>query len=103
MCNRIGPRQEFVDAAIRMAVEDLADHIDQVGVRIDAVEFAGLDQRSNDRPGNKGSWPDVHDRLNRLLSGWSAYFSHGTRVPAYRAIDAHVYDRVRNFLAGDTM
>jgi RNA-directed DNA polymerase len=49
-------------------------------------------------PGNKGSWPDVHDRLNRLLSGWSAYFSHGTRVPAYRAIDAHVYDRVRNFL-----
>jgi hypothetical protein len=29
------------------------------------------------------------------LGGWSAYFSHGTRVPAYRAIDAHVYDRVR--------
>ena len=35
-------------------------------------------------PGNKGSWPDVHDRLNRLLSGWSAYFSHGTRVPAWK-------------------
>jgi len=49
-------------------------------------------------PGNKGSWPDVRDRLNRLLNGWSAYFSHGTRVPAYRAVDAHVYDRVRNFL-----
>jgi RNA-directed DNA polymerase len=49
-------------------------------------------------PGNKGSWPDVRDRLNKLLSGWSAYFSHGTRVPAYRAVDAHVYDRVRNFL-----
>ncbi len=49
-------------------------------------------------PGNKGSWPDVRDRLNRLLIGWSAYFSHGTRVPAYRAVDAHVYDRVRNFL-----
>jgi RNA-directed DNA polymerase len=49
-------------------------------------------------PGNKGSWPEVRDRLNRLLSGWSAYFSHGTRVPAYRAVDAHVYDRVRNFL-----
>ena len=48
--------------------------------------------------GNKGSWPDVRDRLNRLLSGWSAYFSHGTRVPAYRAVDAHVYDRVQNFL-----
>jgi RNA-directed DNA polymerase len=49
-------------------------------------------------PGNKGSWPDVRDRLNRLLNGWSAYFSHGSRVPAYRAVDAHVYDRVRNFL-----
>ena len=49
-------------------------------------------------PGNKGSWPDVRDRLNKLLIGWSAYFSHGTRVPAYRAVDAHVYDRVRNFL-----
>src|SRR6476659_2352067 len=50
MCSGIGPRQELVDAAIRMAVDDLADHIDQVGVRIDAVEFAGLDQRSNDLP-----------------------------------------------------
>src|SRR6476620_6620480 len=50
MCSGIGPRQELVDAAIGMAVDDLADHIDQVGVRIDAVEFAGLDQRSNDRP-----------------------------------------------------
>ena len=49
-------------------------------------------------PGNKGSWPDVRDRLNRLLSDWSAYFNHGTRVPAYRAVDAHVYDRVQNFL-----
>ena len=49
-------------------------------------------------PGNKGSWPQVRDQLNRLLSGWSAYFSHGTRVPVYRAVDAHVYDRVQNFL-----
>jgi RNA-directed DNA polymerase len=49
-------------------------------------------------PGNNGSWPEVRDQLNRLLSGWSAYFSYGTRVPAYRAVDAHVYDRVRHFL-----
>ena len=54
-------------------------------------------------PGNKGSWPEVRDQLNRLLSGWSAYFSYGTRVPAYRAVDAHVYDRVRHFSAGVTM
>ncbi|HSA80904.1 MAG TPA: reverse transcriptase domain-containing protein, partial [Geminicoccaceae bacterium] len=49
-------------------------------------------------PGNMGAWPDVRDRLNRLLRGWSAYFGYGTRLPAYRAIDNHVYDRVRHFL-----
>jgi RNA-directed DNA polymerase len=49
-------------------------------------------------PGNKGPWPVVRDQLNRLLRGWSTYFSYGTRLPAYRAIDNHVYDRVRHFL-----
>ncbi|MEJ2087214.1 MAG: group II intron reverse transcriptase/maturase [Gammaproteobacteria bacterium] len=49
-------------------------------------------------PGNVGAWPAVRDRLNRLLGGWSAYFCHGTRLPAYRAIDNHVYERVRHFL-----
>ena len=48
--------------------------------------------------GNKGKWPDVRDRLNRLLLGWSAYFGYGTRLQAYRAVDHHVYDRVRHFL-----
>jgi RNA-directed DNA polymerase len=50
-------------------------------------------------PGNKGSWPQVRNRLNGLLAGWSAYFSYGTRAPAYRAVDRHVCDRVRRFLA----
>ena len=49
-------------------------------------------------PGNMGTWPEVRDRLNRLLRGWAGYFSHGTRMPAYRAVDNHVYERVRNFL-----
>ncbi len=49
-------------------------------------------------PGNIGAWPDVRDRLNRLLRGWSTYFGYGTRLPAYRAVDNHVYDRVRHFL-----
>ena len=49
-------------------------------------------------PGNQGTWPSVCDQLNRLLRGWSAYFSYGTRLLAYRAIDNHVYDRVRHFL-----
>src|SRR4051812_48932719 len=49
-------------------------------------------------PGNMGPWPEVRDRLNRLLRGWARYFSHGTRMPAYRAVDNQVYDRVRNLL-----
>jgi len=48
--------------------------------------------------GNKAPWPEVCTRLNRLLLGWAAYFGYGTRLPAYRAVDNHVYDRVRAFL-----
>jgi RNA-directed DNA polymerase len=51
------------------------------------------------KPGNKGSWPQSRGKLNRLLAGWSAYFSYGTRAPAYKAVDQHVCDRVRRFLA----
>jgi RNA-directed DNA polymerase len=50
-------------------------------------------------PGNNGSWATVRDRLNAILRGWSTYFGYGTRLHAYRAIDHHVYDRVRHFLA----
>jgi len=49
-------------------------------------------------PANQGTWPEVRDRLNALLRGWAGYFGYGTRRKAYRAIDNHVYDRVRNFL-----
>jgi RNA-directed DNA polymerase len=49
-------------------------------------------------PGNKGAWDEVRARLNRVLSGWSAYFSYGALASAYEAIDQHVYDRTRQFL-----
>lgn len=42
LCSRIGPRQEFVDAAIGMIVDDLGDDIGQVGVWFDTDELAGL-------------------------------------------------------------
>jgi RNA-directed DNA polymerase len=48
--------------------------------------------------GNKAPWPEVRHRLNRQLRGWSSYFSYGTRLMAYRAVDNYVYDRVRHFL-----
>ena len=50
------------------------------------------------KPGNTGTWPEVRDRLNQVLRGWSAYFSYGTRMPAYRAVEHYVGDRVRQFL-----
>jgi RNA-directed DNA polymerase len=50
------------------------------------------------RPCEIGAWPQVRQRLNRLLGGWSAYFGYGTLNAAYRAVDRHVCDRVRRFL-----
>jgi len=49
-------------------------------------------------PGNKEPWPEVCEQLNRLLRGWTNYFSYGTQLKAYRAVDNHVYDQMRNFL-----
>jgi RNA-directed DNA polymerase len=49
-------------------------------------------------PGNQDPWPEVRGQLNRKLRGWSTYFSYGTRLMAYRAVDNYVYDRVRHFL-----
>jgi hypothetical protein len=62
-------------------------------------------QRVKDRigellqPRHVGPWPEVRDQLNRILRGWSGYFGHGTRLAAYTAVDRHVCDRVRHFLA----
>jgi RNA-directed DNA polymerase len=49
-------------------------------------------------PWNTGPWPEVARRVNRILVGWSNYFGHGTLYYAYRAVDNHLYDRVRHFL-----
>jgi RNA-directed DNA polymerase len=46
---------------------------------------------------NKSPRGEVLRRLNQLLIGWSGYFNYGTRLQAYRAVDHHVYDRVRHF------
>ncbi|MEJ0047999.1 MAG: group II intron maturase-specific domain-containing protein [Rhodospirillales bacterium] len=62
-------------------------------------------QRLKDRvgdilvPGNMGRWEEVRDTLNRLLRGWCCYFSPGTHYAVDRAIEAHVSDCVRHFLA----
>lgn len=50
------------------------------------------------RPGNKGNRAVVVARVNRLLRGWANYFSYGTRLMAYRAVDQYVYQAMRHFL-----
>jgi len=50
------------------------------------------------KPSNVAPWPEVRDKLNSMLQGWAAYFSYGTRLMAYRAVDNYVLDRVRHFL-----
>jgi RNA-directed DNA polymerase len=61
---------------------------------------ARMRQKVNDVliPGNMATWPEVRDRLNSILRGWSNYFSYGTLARAYQAVDHHVADRVRHFL-----
>jgi RNA-directed DNA polymerase len=49
-------------------------------------------------PGNMDSWETVCERLNQILKGWRAYFGCGFTSKAYRAVDEHVYDKVRHFL-----
>ena len=48
--------------------------------------------------GNTQPWPEIRARLNATLRGWSNYFRQGDCYPAYRAVNHHVYDRVRAFL-----
>ena len=43
-------------------------------------------------------WPEVRDRLNAMLRGWSIYFSYGTTMTANRAVNNYVNSRVRQFL-----
>src|SRR5579864_5529810 len=50
------------------------------------------------KPSNVAPWPEVRNKLNSMLQGWAAYFSYGTRLMAYRAVDQYVLDRVRHFL-----
>lgn len=49
-------------------------------------------------PWNTDPWEKVTEQVNRILRGWSNYFSYGTLNRAYNAVDHHVYDRVRHFL-----
>ena len=45
-----GPWQEFVETIDRMCVDHAREHVAQIGVRFDAVQLAGCDQRADHGP-----------------------------------------------------
>ena len=47
---RVGPWQQVVETALRMALNDASGDVGEIGVRLDADELAGLDQRGDHRP-----------------------------------------------------
>src|SRR4051795_1997947 len=44
------PRQQFPEPTIGPVVDEFGQHVGQVSLRIDAMQFAGLDQRGEHRP-----------------------------------------------------
>lgn len=60
-------------------------------------------QRIKDRVGtllqpSPKPWEEIRTKLNQTLTGWENYFHYGSRRKSYRAINAHVRVKVRNFL-----
>ena len=47
---QIGEWQQLVDTAHLMSGDDLCEHVAKVGLRIEPVHLAGLDQRGGDGP-----------------------------------------------------
>ena len=89
--------------------EFLVEPLERRGIKVDAGSLAAaipalapLSCKSASLAESSGFMPRmtaVRLFMNRLLIGWSAYFGYGSRLPAYRAVDHHVHDRVRHFLA----
>ena len=48
--SRICLRRQFIDAAVGMSADDPGDDVGEIGVRLDAVELGGFDERGDDGP-----------------------------------------------------
>lgn len=72
-----------------------------LGVRPSPTRLARLREKIREltRPATlRQSAEELIGALNRVLRGWAQYFSYGTLSKAYRAVDAHVVQRVRHWL-----
>ena len=72
-----------------------------IGTRPSEKKIASLRDEIRELTDRRWLWMTVEDRvarLNRLLLGWSNYFCLGPVSRAYRAIDRHVRNRLRQWL-----
>src|SRR5207253_1891075 len=67
-----GPGHELVEARFGPEIDELGKHVGEVGLRIDAIQFAGLDERSKASPvlrplivaGEEGVFSIEHNRTD---------------------------------------
>jgi RNA-directed DNA polymerase len=72
-----------------------------IGMRPSKKAVARLIRAIHEATGRRTTWmPETRKAadLNRMLIGWSNYFCHGPVSRAYRAVDAHVKRRLRQWL-----
>ena len=50
MLGRPGPGHEFIEARGGPEIDQLGEHVSEVGLRIDTMQFAGLDERRDTGP-----------------------------------------------------
>ncbi len=63
------PGEEIVDNAVEMAVDDLGEQVGEVGVRVDAAQFAGLDQLGDEGPISSALVGTGEERIFAIESG----------------------------------
>jgi group II intron reverse transcriptase/maturase len=74
-----------------------------IGTTPSAKKIEALKAEIHEMTSRNWLWTTVEDRvkkLNRMLLGWSNYFSLGPVSAAYRAIDRHTRHRLRQWLRG---
>ena len=72
-----------------------------IGTRPSSKKVQRLCREISEMTERKWCWLDAEElvrRLNRKLLGWSNYFCLGAASKAYRAVDSHTCDRLRNWL-----
>jgi group II intron reverse transcriptase/maturase len=74
-----------------------------IGTRPSKTRIQRICKQVSERTSRRWFWRDAADlvsELNRMLRGWANYFCLGPVSKAYRAIDAHVTKRLRQWLCG---